>query len=106
MVKASQVGPQVATANRLRDGAVVFLRPDGDWGIDLQGAAVAGDPEAAHRLTQTADAAVRQSRIVGPYLIAVARAAGRLVPQSFRERIRAEGPSLDLPRPPSPSASE
>jgi len=98
MVKAANGGPQVATANRLRDGAVVFLGGDGDWSADLQAARVAASPDEAQSLTRAADEAVRRAHVVAPYLIAVADAGGRWKPVSHRERIRADGPSLDLPR--------
>jgi len=98
MVKAAEGGSQVATANRLRDGAVVFLGGGGEWTPDLQDARVAASADEAHGLTRAADEAVRLARIVGPYLIAVANESGRWIPQSYRERIRAEGPSLALPR--------
>jgi hypothetical protein len=103
MVKAANGGPQVATANRLRDGAVVFLAAGGAWTTDLQAARVAAGADEAHGLTQAADEAVRQALVVGPYLIAVSNESGRWIPQSYRERIRAEGPSLALPRAAAPA---
>lgn len=106
MVKAAQNGPQIATANRLGDGAVVFLAGDGAWAADLQSARVAADTNEAHGLAQAAEEAVRNAQIVGPYLIAVTREAGRLTPLNYRERIRADGPSLDVPRAPATSSRE
>ena len=105
MVKSSESGPQAATANRLRDGAVVFLGRDGGWTTDLQGARVAASADDAHRLTQAAEEAVRAAQVVAPYLIAVSNDGGRWTPSSYRERIRAEGPSLALPRVPAAAAS-
>jgi hypothetical protein len=98
MVKAASGGPQVATANRLRDGAVVFLGSGGAWSTDLQAARIAASPDEAQSLTQAADESVRQAHVVAPYLLAVADADGRWTPVSYRERIRADGPSLGLPR--------
>ena len=96
-MKAAEGGPQVATANRLADGAVVFLGKGDVWSTDLQSARVAAGAEDSHRLTQAAEEAVRRAHVVAPYLIAVAEHGGTWTPLSYRERIRAEGPSLALP---------
>ena len=96
-MKAAESGPQVATANRLADGAVVFLGQGDAWSTDLQLARVAAGADEAHRLTQAAEEAVRRAHVVAPYLIAVAGQGGKWTPLSYRERIRAEGPSLALP---------
>lgn len=95
-MKPAGSGPQMITANRLRDGAVVFLAEDGRWSSTLQDGRVAHNAEAAQALVAAAEAAVQQAEIVGPYLVAVQEVAGRWVPLSYRERIRAEGPSLSL----------
>ena len=97
MVKAAESGPHAATANRLADGAVVFLGEGGVWSTDLQSARIAAGPDDAHRLTQAAEEAVRRAHVVAPYLIAVAEQGGKWTPLSYRERIRAEGSSLALP---------
>ena len=84
---------QMVTANRLTDGAVVFLAADGRWVERL----VAGQPvpegEAAAQLKR-AEAATR-NEVVAPYLIDVGPGAdGGIVALRYRERIRAGGPSV------------
>jgi len=85
---------QMVTANRLTDGAVVFLAADGSWAERLADGQPAPEGEAAAALLKLAEAAVR-TEVVGPYLIDVGPGAdGRLVALRYRERIRAEGPSV------------
>lgn len=90
---------QMITANRLTDGAVVFLAAGGRWVEQFQGGRIAVDETEAARLQQEADAAVVSAEVVGPYLIEVGEKDGRLEPRRYRERIRVQGPSVGGERP-------
>jgi len=84
---------QVITANRLRDGIVIYLRAHGDhhhWCENIRDASVfdAGDAEAM--LAQAA-ADVRENRIVDPYAIGV---SADHTPLTQREAVRAGGPTI------------
>lgn len=95
MVKAAKTpDAQVATANRLRDGAVVYLTADDTWSTDFAGGAVAGDAATAERLMAVANKAAADRVVVGPYLIEVVVRGDRVEPLGTRERIRAFGPSV------------
>lgn len=95
MVKAVKTpDAQVATANRLRDGAVVYLTADGRWSTSFADSAVARDAAVADRLLATANQAAADQVVVGPYLIEVVLRGGRFEPLGTRERIRALGPSI------------
>lgn len=83
---------QVASANRLDNGRVVYLAPSGQWVGALSEAEIAPDQEAADALLHRAEEAVIEREIVGPYLISVTAASGQ--PQRLRERIRATGPTI------------
>lgn len=82
------------TANRLSDGAVVYLTEAGSWSEDLQQAAVAADGAREDALTAQANQAIDRCEIVDPYLFPVASRDGRLETDSQRERIRAAGPTV------------
>ncbi|MGH6989328.1 MAG: DUF2849 domain-containing protein [Stellaceae bacterium] len=93
-------GPTMITANRLRDGAVIYRRKGGGWSTDLDDAVVVTDAAAAQALLR--EAAGEGTVIVGAYAAPVEIAAGgRLVPGNLRERIRLTGPTFDLPRVPA-----
>jgi len=85
---------QMITANRLSDGAVVFLASGGRWVERFAEGRLANNEAEAAALQQIAEAAVTCAEIVAPYLIDVAEQDGRLQPSRYRERIRAEGPSI------------
>ncbi len=85
---------KVLTANRLREGDVVYLSRAGRWTAELAEAATAEEAEQEAALLTLAEAAVAEHRVVGPYLMTVALEDGRLRPLSQRERIRAAGPSV------------
>jgi hypothetical protein len=82
---------QIVTANRLRDGAVVFLTDTAEWTSDIARAAIARDAEAARRLLAIGAVATAESRVVEPYLTAVVEDGDTVAPVSLRERIRAQG---------------
>ena len=85
---------QVASANRLADGIVVWLDDAGQWTDRLERAAVARDKRAAEMLLERARA--EGFGVVEPYLVAVSEDEdGRLEPLSLRERIRASGLTFD-----------
>ena len=86
------MGLQVVTANRLRDGAVVYLEGDGGWSGDVERGATGGGHEAERLLGQGQAAEARQL-VVGPYLIDVEEREGGIRPVRLRERIRAFGPT-------------
>jgi hypothetical protein len=84
---------QIASANRLSDGVVVFLDDAGQWTPRIDRAALARDKRAAEILLQRAQA--EASSVVEPYLVAMTEEDGRLEPLSLREKIRASGLTFD-----------
>ncbi len=84
---------QVVTANSLKSGHVVYLRPDGKWGYYLEEAAVAETPQQVEALLAQAAEAQERQEIVEAYAFEVKREAGKLVPVSVREKIRMAGPT-------------
>lgn len=85
---------QVASANRLVDGIVVWLDDAGQWTDRLELAAVARDPRASEILLERARA--EAFGVIEPYLVAVSEdEEGVLEPLSLRERIRASGLTFD-----------
>lgn len=85
---------QIVTANRLADGAVVYRGADGRWTTRLAAALGAADETAAKALLEAAQADVAAQIVVGAYLFEVEGEPGGWVPTSWRERIRAEGPTI------------
>lgn len=81
---------QVVSANRLVDGAVVFLDEGGYWTERLERAAVAHGTSAAEALIERAR--IRSFEVVDPFLVAVDEdGQGHREPLSLREKIRASG---------------
>lgn len=103
--KLKIAGPTVVTANRLADGAVVWLSPAGGWTDRIGEAAVGSTSEEVLRLLDTANA--DENTAVGAYP-APARlgADGRPEPANLRERIRVAGPTIALPVEAGPAAAE
>ena len=85
---------QILTANRLREGDVVYLTADDGWSTRFADAMPLADDDAAEQLLKQAERDVAARLIVAPYLMKVAEDAGRLTPLSQREAIRARGPSV------------
>ena len=86
---------QIATANRLLDGAVVFLGYDGLWTPRVDDARVA---ERDDDIADLESEAATSTECVGAYLIDVevrsAESSNRFIrPTKYRERIRAFGPT-------------
>jgi hypothetical protein len=81
---------KVLTANRLTDGAVIYLNQSGDWTRDLdQALRLEGEAAAA----ALARAETQPQHLVGPYLID-ADAAGPVGRERLRETIRRGGPTV------------
>ncbi len=93
---------RVITANTLRDGRVAWLGAD-RWTPLLGEARIfaAEEAEAALALGQAAE---RARLVVGVYAVEVDVRGGRPIPRRYRERLRAEGPSVDAePKPAAPA---
>jgi hypothetical protein len=88
-------GPVVVTANRLRDGAVIYRAALGGWTTDLEASAIVHNADDAKKLL--AAAAVEDLEAIGPYVAPVDTAGGRVMPGNLREQIRVAGPTFDLP---------
>jgi hypothetical protein len=85
---------QIASANSLSDGVVVFLDDAGQWTPRIDRAALARDKRAAEILLQRAQG--EASSVIEPYLVAMTEEKdGRLEPLSLREKIRASGLTFD-----------
>ena len=94
---------QLVTANALQDGTVVFLASSGGWSAPhVADAATAADKTAADALMAQAEMAVIDKFVIGPYLIDAELRNSAPVPQRFRERIRADGPTIWTPFQPCP----
>lgn len=82
----------ILTANRLRDGRVVWLTAKGSWSEACCQARIFGSEEVAVGLAAAADAE-RTQHVVGAYPVDVAPGTGH--PLRLRERLRAKGPSIE-----------
>jgi len=80
---------QVVTANRLRDGAVVWLTADRRWSEEFSASLALRNGAEAEAALEGTKADVKARLIVGPYLAEVEETAEGLQPNSARERIRA-----------------
>src|SRR4051794_12904836 len=87
---------QVLTANRLRDGEVVFLTRSGQWSEKIDDAALALEPQAAAALEARGAEDSRNNLVTGPYLFDAERRDGHVYAVHIRERIRTLGPTVRL----------
>ena len=81
--------PNVITANRLTDGIVVYLAPDGGWVEDIAHARFAATEDETSVLEAEANKAVKARIVVAMYPMPVEIKDGAVDALSVRERIRA-----------------
>lgn len=94
--KLKITGPTVVTANRLADGAVVWLADAGRWTDRLAEAEVADTSDGVLRLLDLANGDEREA--VGAYAAPVRLDTDGLPqPGNLRERIRTAGPTISMP---------
>src|SRR3954451_7323854 len=86
----------IFTANRLRDGEVVFLTRAGLWSQAIDEAALALEPEAKAALEARGREAENNNVVTGVYLFDAERVDGRIRASHIRERIRTLGPTVRL----------
>ena len=96
----------ILSANRLDDGAVVFLDFEGAWSEAIDEALVALSPDEARALEDRGAYDSAHNLVVEPYLVEIREVAGRIEPIRYRERVRAGGPTIleDVPGYVSPEA--
>jgi Protein of unknown function (DUF2849) len=86
-------GLQMLTANRLRDGDVLYRKGAG-WVLLLKDGEVYPDQASADAALASATAELVRNEFVAPYLFEVREQDGRIVPVKEREIIRAAGPTV------------
>ena len=87
---------QVLTANRLRDGEVVFLTRAGTWSENIDEAALAIEKEASAGLESQGAKAVAATLVTCAYLFDAERKDGHVRALHIRERIRTLGPTVRM----------
>lgn len=85
---------QVLTANRLSDGAVVYLTQAGTWSERIAESRIARDSTASEALLAEGQDTSSGQLADPPYLIDIAAEGGDVRPLRYREQIRAFGPSI------------
>ncbi len=85
---------QIMTANRLRDGQVVFLTRSGEWNERIDEAVLALEPQAVAALESRGKLASDANIITGQYLFDAERVEGKIRASHIRERIRTLGPTI------------
>ncbi|EFL90316.1 DUF2849 domain-containing protein [Ahrensia sp. R2A130] len=88
--------PVIFTANRLLDGEAVWLGANGRWVESPASAVVSHTAEELEATRIAAARGDRENHVVEPYEMPVTIEAGAAVPASYRERIRAAGPTIRL----------
>jgi sulfite reductase (NADPH) hemoprotein beta-component len=87
---------QILTANRLADGAVVYLTAAGTWASDIRRSVVAREEKAASALLARGQRDAEAAIVVAPYLVAAIEDEKGPRAASLREQIRAAGPSRSV----------
>ncbi len=89
---------QIVTANRLTDGAVVYLTAHGGWSESIADGRIALGEFESRDLMAWADRSADQDEVVGPYSMAIGLADGGNRAIGMRETIRAGGPTVETGR--------
>ena len=84
---------KMLTANRLRDGDVLY-RKGGGWVLTLAEADLYANAPAVEAALAQAEAELAQNIVVAPYLFDVRQEDGAVRPVKEREIIRAAGPTV------------
>jgi len=87
-------GPSIVTANRTRDGAVIYRTPSHDWSDRLSEAAVVRTVDDARALL--AESIADDVGSVGAYIAPVEIGEDGIQPGNLREKIRQQGVTIDL----------
>ena len=90
--------PQMIIANRLLDGAVVFLAAGEAWTTALASGVVIDDEAEAQRLLGAVKQLEARSPVIDPQVIQVKVEGGSVWPIEIRELIRAFGPTVRTDR--------
>ncbi len=85
---------EIVTANRLIDGAVVYLTDSDSWSEMIADACLATDETGKAALLDAAARDLKNRKIVGPYAMTAEDSPLGPVPLTQRERIRAAGPTV------------
>ena len=88
--------PQVLTANRLRDGDVVYWAEGEVWGEELSKAIVFKDADAVAAGEAHGRLGVEERLIIDAYFFPVSLTGDEIQPTQTREVIRAKGPTVRL----------
>lgn len=86
---------QILTANRLTDGIAVWYDVDGRWNESIARSQIARTQEDATRLEAIGKQAFAENLVLDVNLIDIEDSNGFIRPLRLRERIRAEGPTID-----------
>ena len=86
--------PQMIIANRLVDGAVVFLAPGKGWTTAIADGVVIEDDAEAQRLLGAVKQLEARSPVIDPQAIQVRVDGAAVRPVEIRELIRAFGPTV------------
>jgi hypothetical protein len=94
--KIKITGPSVVTANRTRDGVVIYRTSAKDWSTDLSDAAIVRASDEARALL--AESVADDLGAIGAYIAPVeVDADGTVAPGNLREQIRRSGVTIGLP---------
>jgi hypothetical protein len=93
MAHPPTTGPQMLTANDLREGEVLYWK-DGGWVLDFAAGEIFRDPAQANAALEAAQKFVTGNEVVAPYLFEVREEKGKIRPVKEREIIRTAGPSV------------
>jgi hypothetical protein len=91
-------GPSMVTANRTRDGVVIYRTPQHGWSADIADAAIVRTSDEARALL--AESTADDVGAIGAYIAPVEiRDNGKIKPGNLREHIRSKGVTIELPVP-------
>ena len=86
---------QILTANRLTDGIAVWYDREGKWNEWIGRSVVANTKEEAENLEAIGKKAYANNEVLDVNLVEVEEIEGQIRPLRLRERIRAEGPTIE-----------
>jgi len=92
--KIKITGPSIVTANRTRDGAVIYRTAAHGWSVKLSDAAIVRTADDARALL--AESVADDIGAVGPYIAPVEVTDRGIAPGNLREKIRNQGVTIDL----------